>query len=116
MQKMVARPADGAVGDDDAAEEPSRSGTPVSPPPSPPPPALTPVHAHACKNNLTRDRQVPDDDDLDDPRNRRKRVAAAAAAQVEEEKRRMEEWVLFYVCVCLSFACVVFFGCWFVTY
>ena len=105
MQKMVSRPADGAVGDDDAAEEPSRSGTPVSPSP---PPALMPVppahiHTHQPRlcglSNLTRDGQVPDDDDLDDPRNRRKRVAAAAAAQAEDEKRRMEEWVVFYVCV-----------------
>ena len=51
-----------AGGEEDAVEDPSRSGTPV-----------------------------PDDDDLDDPRNRRKRVAAAAAAQAEEEKKRVEE-------------------------
>lgn len=62
MQVGLREASGDAGGDDDAVEDPSRSGTPV-----------------------------PDGDDLDDPRNRRKRVAAVAAAQAEEEKRRMDE-------------------------
>ncbi len=70
-------------GEDEAAEEPSRSGTPVI--------TRTPQSAATFLYQVTIFQAPDDDDDLDDPRNRRKRVAAAAAAQLEEEKRRMDE-------------------------